>query len=127
MHKQIRVRSTVIRVGVNDVGDYIEVCPEDATWVKRFMAFADQVKAAAGNVKGDVDSVAQAAIAMSESFDAMFGERSAEKVFGSPYPSSLQMVEFLEQVTPIVEEAVNKRKAELDKKYNVNRTGAADD
>ena len=124
MQNDIRVKSTEIRVGVNDAGDYIVVRPEDATWVKRFMQFADQVKTAASNVQGNVDSVAQAAVAMSESFEAMFGEGSSEKVFGAQYPSSLQMVEFLEQITPIVQEAVDKRKAELDKKYNVNRTGA---
>lgn len=57
--------------------------------------------------------------------DILFGEGCCRKVFGSNIvPDDLLIMDFLEQITPIIEKLGKERNKKLSLKYNRNRRGA---
>ena len=56
--------------------------------------------------------------------DLLFGEGCCRKVFGNIVPDDLLIMDFLEQLTPVIEDLGRERNKKLSGKYSRGRKGA---
>lgn len=59
-----------------------------------------------------------------ESIDGLFGEDAMKQIYGDIVPDELAIVEFVEQVIPVMNKLFNKRFEQVQNRYNVRRRGA---
>lgn len=61
---------------------------------------------------------------ITESIDGLFGEDAMKQIYGDIVPDELAIVEFVEQVIPVMNNLFNKRFEQVQNRYNVRRRGA---
>lgn len=61
---------------------------------------------------------------ITESIDGLFGEDAMKQIYGDIVPDELAIVEFVEQVIPVMNKLFNKRFEQVQNRYNVRRRGA---
>ena len=60
---------------------------------------------------------------ITESIDGLFGEDAMKQIYGDIVPDELAIVEFVEQVIPVMNKLFNKRFEQVQNRYNVRRRG----
>lgn len=61
---------------------------------------------------------------ITESIDGLFGEDAMKQIYGDIVPDEFAIVEFVEQVIPVMNKLFNKRFEQVQNRYNVRRRGA---
>ncbi len=61
---------------------------------------------------------------ITESINGLFGEDAMKQIYGDIVPDELSIVEFVEQVIPVMNKLFNKRFEQVQNRYNVKRRGA---
>lgn len=61
---------------------------------------------------------------ITESINGLFGEDAMKQIYGDIVPDELAIVEFVEQVIPVMNKLFNKRFEQVQNRYNVKRRGA---
>lgn len=139
----INVDNGIRRVKVNESGEFIQFSINDSTFFDRFAEFLLWIEGKEkeleqfGEDNKDADVRNTSVINMlvkkrTETYrecckrlDILFGEGCCRKVFGSDIvPDDLLISDFIEQITPIIEELGKQRNEKLSLKYSRNRKGA---
>lgn len=141
----IRVsRADKLKIEVNDDGEYIEISVGDKSLQKRLADFVQKMrelqndavakeqeikKITAENYnEDDVIALLQYDAKLSETLaqeiDKVFGVGTSDKVFGvGALPTLDSVTDFLNQLLPIVQEAIARRKKNINNKYGTHRRG----
>lgn len=117
------------KIQVNDDGDYIILPMGDNAFPKRMIYFSEKAELIYNELAKKEKELSGSDIAtisemraelytkIGTCFDETFGIGSCEKVFGNSAPAQDLMVDFLEQIQPLVERFANERRAVIEKKY----------
>lgn len=130
--EQIRVNRG-IEIGVNDKGESIFVDAENTLWVQKFKNLINNLN----EVSKELESVDTESMSEDEqlelviktmrglmaNIDELFGKGACLKVFGDIVPTPTAVLDFFEQLTPIVEKYSNNRIEKLNAKYSKSRKG----
>lgn len=140
----IKADSGVRKIRVNDAGEYIELSLTDVTLFERFTGLLDwfEIKQAELNQFGadfearhandedNTKAVVEVIHKRTELFtecckkmDEVFGEGCCRKVFGNIIPDELPIMDFFEQMTPIMQRMAAERGEKLKTRYSRNRKG----
>lgn len=149
--EEIKLSSGIKKIAIKDEdGDLITVITVDtanADTAKKFAGVIDKLnnisenceKEAAewrNNHKDDIDDInLDAALELNsirvkylkqitESINGLFGEDAMKQIYGDIVPDELAIVEFVEQVIPVMNKLFNKRFEQVQNRYNVKRRGA---
>lgn len=138
----IKVDSGIRRIGVNDAGDYIELSVNDVTLLDRFSnlvewfsskqeelaRFDEDFKARHAGDTDNTEAVIEAIHKRTEVFretckqiDEVFGAECCRKVFGDIIPDELPLMDFFDQMTPVMQRMAIERGEKLKTKYSRNR------
>lgn len=125
--EKIRV-SSGIKVEVNDDGETITIPVEDVNFMDRFYNMIDCIKASAGKLTSTNtdDTREQLKIIIgecnniSQEMDNLFGQGSCRKIFGDVTPTPYAVIDFYNQIGPIIERYASERQRKIMQKYNVN-------
>lgn len=130
--EQIRVNRG-IEIGVNDKGESIFVDAENTLWVQKFKNLINNLNEVSKELESvDTDSMSEdeqlelvikTMRGLMANIDELFGEGACLKVFGDIVPTPTAVLDFFEQLTPIVEKYSNNRIEKLNAKYNKSRKG----
>lgn len=141
--RELQVDNGLRKIKVNDAGEYIEVSVNDSTFFDRFadllVWISDKEKeleqygdAHKADTMEDMEVVREVVRKRTQTYqeccqrlDVLFGEGCCRKVFGDIIPDDLLIMDFLEQLTPIIEELGKERNKKLSLKYNRSRKGAS--
>ena len=140
--RELQVDNGLRRIKVNADGEYIEVSINDSTFFDRFadllVWIEDKEKELeqygeahkADDLK-DMEVIQEIVRKRKETYqeccqrlDLLFGEGCCRKVFGNIVPDDLLIMDFLEQLTPVIEELGKERNKRLSTKYGRSRKGA---
>lgn len=134
----IKVDNGTRRIGVNDDGEYIELSLADVTLFDRFASMIEwfekkQVELAAydadfkarhgeneDNTAAVIETVHKRTEVFSEcrqKLDEVFGKGCCRKVFGDVIPDEVPIMDFLDQMTPIMSRMAQERGEKLRAKY----------
>lgn len=134
MEKLTRNRGNVIKVEVNDEGEFIAINLADAEFPHRFYALYQNVENRLKefeqkNASVDKDSTTEQLEYVrklnqgnKEDIDNLFGEGTCDKVFGV-VPDIYAVIDFFEEILPIIEKATKERNKNIKSKYNPSRRG----
>lgn len=149
--EEIKLSSGKKKIAIKDEdGDLITVITVDtanADTAKKFAGVIDKLNSISENCekeaaewrknhKDDVDDInVDAALELNsirvkylkqitESINGLFGEDAMKQIYGDIVPDELAIVEFVEQVIPVMNKLFNKRFEQVQNRYNVNRHGA---
>lgn len=149
--EEIKLSSGIKKIAIKDEdGDLITVITVDtanADTAKKFAGVIDKLNNISENCekeasewrknhKDDMDDInVDAALEMNsirvkylkqitESINGLFGEDAMKQIYGDIVPDELAIVEFVEQVIPVMNKLFNKRFAQVQNRYNVKRRGA---
>lgn len=149
--EEIKLSSGIKKIAIKDEdGDLITVITVDtanADTAKKFAGVIDKLnnisenceKEAAewrNNHKDDMDDInVDAALELNsirvkylkqitESINGLFGEDAMKQIYGDIVPDELAIMEFVEQVIPVMNKLFNKRFEQVQNRYNVKRRGA---
>ncbi len=130
--EQIRV-SKGIEIGVNDNGDTITLDVNNALFLKKYNAMistltklANEIESIEDDAKTDeeqVEIVTDTMKRITSEIDVLIGENTCKKVFGDIVPLPFAVLEFLEQLNPIIEKYAKAKSEKINTKYNTNRKG----
>nr|DAH96577.1 MAG TPA: tail assembly chaperone protein [Caudoviricetes sp.] len=144
MYGNIKIDSGIRKIGVNDAGDYIELSVTDVTLLDRFSnlvewfsskqeelaRFDEDFKARHAGDTDDTEAVIEAIHKRTEAFretckqiDNVFGEGCCKKVFGNIIPDELPLMDFFDQMTPVMQRMAAERGEKLKTKYSRDRKG----
>lgn len=149
--EEIKLSSGIKKIAIKDEdGDLITVITVDtanADTAKKFAGVIDKLNNISENCekeasewrknhKDDMDDInVDAALELNsirvkylkqitESIDGLFGEDAMKQIYGDIVPDELAIVEFVEQVIPVMNKLFNKRFEQIQNRYNVKRRGA---
>lgn len=149
--EEIKLSSGIKKIAIKDEdGDLITVITVDtanADTAKKFAGVIDKLNNISENCekeasewrknhKDDMDDInVDAALELNsirvkylkqitESIDGLFGEDAMKQIYGDIVPDELAIVEFVEQVIPVMNKLFNKRFEQVQNRYNVKRRGA---
>lgn len=135
----IKVDNGIRRIGVNDEGEYIELSLTDVTLFDRFAsviewfekkqeeltAYDADFKARHGEDEDNTSAVMETVHKRAEVFseccqklDEVFGKDCCRKVFGDIIPDEVPIMDFLDQMTPIMSRMAQERGEKLRAKYH---------
>lgn len=144
MYGNIKIDSGIRKIGVNDAGDYIELSVTDVTLLDRFSDLVEwfnikldelnQIDAGfnARHVNDTDDTQAIIEVIhlrtgvyteFCTKLDEVFGEGCCKKVFGDIIPDELPIMDFIEQMTPVMQRMAAERGEKLKTKYSRDRKG----
>lgn len=144
IYGNIKVDSGIRRIGVNDAGDYIELSVTDVTLLDRFSNLVEwfsskqeelahfdlDFKARHACDTDDTEAAIEAIHKRTEVFretckqiDEVFGAGCCRKVFGDIIPDELPLMDFFDQMTPVMQRMAMERGEKLRTKYSRNRKG----
>ncbi len=129
---KISVKSGIV-VEVNEAGETITVNVEDQQFIDRFYQLIEmldgvkaKVKEASAQNKSDREKlqlvIGQTKEIMAE-MDVLFGEGCCRKVFGDIVPNPYLLVDFFEQMTPVLKQYTDERRENIAAKYSRQRKG----
>ena len=131
----VRVNTGIKRIEVNDKGEYIEISLNNAKFFDEFGELVswlskkqEDLNALPEPAEDDAEGIA-AIVCMrtgilkelAERLDRIFGAGACKKIFGDIIPDEVLVADFLEQITPFVEQLAKERNQKLNDKYNRNR------
>lgn len=130
---EIRVNSG-ITIKVNDNGDTITVNADNQCFVENFYGLYERLenleketKSDAVKNQGDRERL-QFMIGKTKEImadmDSLFGENACRKIFGDIVPNTFLLVDFFDQLSPVVEKYADERRRKIDAKYNKRRKGS---
>ena len=146
--EEIKLSSGIKKIAIKDEdGDLITVITVDtanADTAKKFAGIIDKLNNISENCKKEAaewrnnhkdDTNVDAALEVNsirvkylkqitESIDGLFGEAAMKQIYGDIVPDELAIVEFVEQVIPVMNKLFNKRFEQVQNRYNVRRRGA---
>lgn len=149
--EEIKLSSGIKKIAIKDEdGDLITVITVDtanADTAKKFAGVIDKLNNISENCekeasewrknhKEDMDDInVDAALELNsirvkylkqitESINGLFGEDAMKQIYGDIVPDELAIVEFVEQVIPVMNKLFNKRFEQVQNRYNVKRRGA---
>lgn len=149
--EEIKLSSGIKKIAIKDEdGDLITVITVDtanADTAKKFAGVIDKLNNISENCekeasewrnnhKDDMDDInVDAALELNsirvkylkqitESIDGLFGEDAMKQIYEDIVPDELAIVEFVEQVIPVMNKLFNKRFEQVQNRYNVKRRGA---
>lgn len=133
-----------LKIEVNDDGDFIEISVGDKSLQKRLAGFVQKMKelqkeavakeqeikkiTAENYSEDEVIALLQYDAELSETLaqeiDKVFGVGTSDKVFGvGTLPTLDSVSDFLNQLLPIIQEAMARRKEKINSKYGAHRRG----
>ena len=139
----LRINKGIVRVEVNDDGEYIEITANDANFYNAFAEMlrwlnAEEEKIAAfdaglaekygseDSMNRTLDEIQRATTLYKDCMtriDQIFGKDTCRKVFGNIIPDEILITDFLDQITPIITKLAQERGQRFQEKYNRNRKG----
>lgn len=140
--KELHVDNGLRKIKVNDSGEYIEVSVNDSTFFDRFadllvwlgakekevVQFSEEHKT---DDTTNPEAIRELVRKRTEAYrdccqrlDILFGEGCCRKVFGDVVPDDILIMDFLDQIAPVIEELGRERNKKLSSKYNRSRKGA---
>lgn len=146
--EEIKLSSGIKKIAIKDEdGDLITVITVDtanADTAKKFAGVIDKLNNISQNCEKEAtewrnnhkdDINVDAALELNsirvkylnqitESIDGLFGEDAMKQIYGDIVPDELAIVEFVEQVIPVMNKLFNKRFEQVQNKYNIKRRGA---
>lgn len=140
--KELHVDNGLRKIKVNDAGEYIEVSVNDSTFFDRFadlLVWIGSKEKELGQFGEDhkADDISNPEVIREvvrkrtetyreccQRLDILFGEGCCRKVFGNVVPDDMLITDFLEQITPVIEELGKERNQKLSLKYSRGRKGA---
>lgn len=125
--EKIRVNSG-IKIEVNDAGDTITIPVEDMQFMDRLYGMIDNVKKSANrlssvkneNTRDQLNKIIEECNNITQEIDALFGAGCCKKIFGDVTPTPYVIIDFFNQLGPIIGRYANERQSRIMKKYNVN-------
>lgn len=131
--ENIRVNKGIV-IEVNDAGDTITINTEDQSLVDKFYGMMErlqeikeEMEAPEMEKKGEreiLKIMIERTKEIMKEIDNIFSEDSCKKIFGDIVPSAYLIVEFFDQMTPIVEKHMKERRKEIENRYSRRRKGA---
>lgn len=131
--ENIRVNKGIV-IEVNDAVDTITINTEDQSLVDKFYGMMErlqeikeEMEAPEMEKKGEreiLKIMIERTKEIMKEIDNIFGEDSCKKIFGDIVPSAYLIVEFFDQMTPIVEKHMKERRKEIENRYSRRRKGA---
>lgn len=131
--ENIRVNKGIV-IEVNDAGDTITINTEDQSLVDKFYGMMErlqeikeEMEAPEMEKKGEreiLKIMIERTKEIMKEIDNIFSEGSCKKIFGDIVPSAYLIVEFFDQMTPIVEKHMKERRKEIENRYSRRRKGA---
>lgn len=149
--EEIKLSSGIKKIAIKDEdGDLITVITVDtanADTAKKFAGVIDKLNSISDNCEKEAsewrknhkddlyDINVDAALELNsirvkylkqitESINGLFGEDAMKQIYGDIVPDELAIVEFVEQVIPVMNKLFNKRFEQVQNRYNVKRRGA---
>lgn len=132
MEQLKRNRGNIVRIEVNDEGEFITINLADAEFPNRFYELYQNVqnrlkdieekKPADSNTTEQLEYVRNLNKGNADDIDKLFGEDTCRKVFGV-VPDIYAVIDFFEEIIPILENAIKKRNNSIKSKYNPKRRG----
>lgn len=146
--EEIKLSSGIKKIAIKDEdGDLITVITVDtanADTAKKFAGVIDKLNNISQNCEKEAaewrnnhkdDMNVDAALELNsirvkylkqitESIDGLFGEDAMKQIYGDIVPDELAIVEFVEQVIPVMNKLFNKRFEQVQNRYNIKRRGA---
>lgn len=146
--EEIKLSSGIKKIAIKDEdGDLITVITVDtanADTAKKFAGVIDKLNSISENCEKEasewrknhkddinVDEVLEVNSIrvkylkqITESINGLFGEDAMKQIYGDIVPDELAIVEFVEQVIPVMNKLFNKRFEQVQNRYNVKRRGA---
>lgn len=124
-----------IEVKVNDKGETIIMNVEDQQFTENFYQLLDKMEQANAHMNSDrvkamsehdqlKESIQETKKVMTE-IDRIFGENACRKVFGNIVPNMYLIADFFHKIEPIANKYMNKRREEINARYNRDRKGGA--
>lgn len=137
--KSLRVNTGVKRIEVNDNGDYIVINLSDNSFFTRFNSFLNWLNTKQAELDASEWATGKEPDALMvfdgyrtlcketcERLDDFFGDGCCSKVFfGIEEPGIELIVDFLDQIIPILNDFAKERSENIRLKYSKNRKGAA--
>ena len=144
---KLRVDSGIKNIEVNDNGDYISVPIRDTVFYQKFAdiikkfdnkqgdidrRYAELEEKHKGKSDDDIDALSDSIDLYSalckeicDDLDGLFGEGCCRKVFvGIQNPGVDLIGDFLDQITPLLNQYIEEQNQKINFKYNRNRKGA---
>lgn len=121
-----------IEIEVNDRGETINVDVENLNFQKTLSEFIALAESEAQRVEGEnpkdeieaLNLTVGVVEKMVDKFDETFGEGATRKVFGeNVLPSPMAIIDFFDQLEPIVTKHQNARQKWLNDRYNARKGG----
>ena len=125
--EQIRVQSRLKEISVNDAGDCIYIPMGSDDFLISFydlMEMIEGIDADQREGESDIDLIKRHREEKKQimaKMDELFGEGCCHKVFGDYVPMTDVMVDFFEQLIPIIEKFSDERQKQIMEKYNRKR------
>lgn len=134
-------KKEVLKIEVNDNGDYIELNFGDRTFLHRYFKLGETMERISKESRkdqlkldenGSLDFSASAELIendikyhkeLADGINDLFGAGTCKKVFDTETPSVDLIAEFFIALTPYVQSEVEKRKKTATAKYNAARRG----
>ena len=129
--EKIRVKSG-IPIEVNDDGDTITIPVEDMQFMDGFYGMIDKFTDAStrlsnlqtDDTREELNAVIDECRMITQEIDMVFGVDCCKKVFGDIIPSPYVVMDFFDQIVPIIDRYANERQHRISQKYNRNRQGS---
>lgn len=137
-------RADTLKIEVNDDGDFIEILVGDKSLQKRLTSFVQKMKELqkeAGAKEQEINKItaenyneddviallqyeSEVSEILAQEIDKVFGVGTSDKVFGvGALPTIENVSDFLNQLLPIIREAMARRKQNINNKYGAHRRG----
>lgn len=125
----------IVKIEVNDDGEYITINFADADFPKRFYQFYNNMKKKIDSIQKDREKFNESDVEqqleyyaalhreLMQEVDGMFGEDTCRKVFGDITPNISLISDFFEQLFPIMEKYSLVNNRAFSGKYSPGRKG----
>ena len=134
MEKLVKNRGNILKVEVNDEGECIAINLADAEFPHRFYTLYQNVEKRLKEFEDSkltmenesetvqLEYVRKLNQGNAEDIDNLFGTDTCKKVFGV-VPDIYAVIDFFEEILPIIEKATKNRNKTIKNKYSPNRRG----
>ena len=125
--EQIRIQSRTKEVCVNDDGECIKIPMGDDNFLVSFYETMSKIEAMETEIDPNADEIELIRQSRNRTkeimagLDEMFGEGCCRKVFGDIVPMPDLLVDFFEQLIPIIDKFSTERQKQITEKYNRSR------
>lgn len=137
----IRANTGVLKIEVNDDGEYITINTADQDFAVRLMDTMEEFESELPKMTSEIAALDKTGMddktkfrealrltagisrVFGEKVDTIFGPNTCVKVFGTPAPSVECFGEFFEQLMPYIQKSADERQKAIKAKYSAARKG----